>query len=191
MKTCSGCRYVVYCSEQCQQEDWMAFHAKECASMSLQGKFSSWAYTMCRRLTNHVGNSISAGRGLPISLHVRQERLTLLLAIAQQAVTDTVPYIMVFESTATHLNTHERDGYSLAMTHGIPAKPLPDMEGGERVASFWHDISQEPRSSMLILGIFAIDTTRLVHVWAKLSFIRAQDGRYNFTFVSSFTSCSQ
>ncbi|TEB28114.1 hypothetical protein FA13DRAFT_1794342 [Coprinellus micaceus] len=30
LKICSRCHSVVYCSEACQREDWVAFHSKEC-----------------------------------------------------------------------------------------------------------------------------------------------------------------
>ncbi|KAF6760749.1 hypothetical protein DFP72DRAFT_881416 [Ephemerocybe angulata] len=34
-KQCSGCSMVVYCSEECQNEDWKALHSAECPSASL------------------------------------------------------------------------------------------------------------------------------------------------------------
>ncbi|TEB28086.1 hypothetical protein FA13DRAFT_1816049 [Coprinellus micaceus] len=29
-KICSGCRSAFYCSEACQEEDWIVFHSQEC-----------------------------------------------------------------------------------------------------------------------------------------------------------------
>ncbi|KAH6906868.1 hypothetical protein BKA70DRAFT_1563301 [Coprinopsis sp. MPI-PUGE-AT-0042] len=34
-RSCSGCRLVVYCSQECQREDWKNRHRKECDSMRL------------------------------------------------------------------------------------------------------------------------------------------------------------
>lgn len=41
-RTCSGCHSVVYCSSECQKEDWRAFHRKECSQMSkeFEGRLS-------------------------------------------------------------------------------------------------------------------------------------------------------
>ncbi|KAJ3518639.1 hypothetical protein NMY22_g13573 [Coprinellus aureogranulatus] len=33
-KTCSGCRFVTYCSVGCQAQDWVAFHSRECRQLA-------------------------------------------------------------------------------------------------------------------------------------------------------------
>ncbi|KAJ3501199.1 hypothetical protein NMY22_g19006 [Coprinellus aureogranulatus] len=30
VKICSGCRWMTYCSKECQREDWISFHSQEC-----------------------------------------------------------------------------------------------------------------------------------------------------------------
>ncbi|TEB27603.1 hypothetical protein FA13DRAFT_1736458 [Coprinellus micaceus] len=33
-RTCSGCHILTYCSDKCQQEDWVEFHHRECGTAS-------------------------------------------------------------------------------------------------------------------------------------------------------------
>ncbi|KAJ3524353.1 hypothetical protein NMY22_g11035 [Coprinellus aureogranulatus] len=33
-QTCAGCHILTYCSEKCQQEDWVEFHHRECTTFS-------------------------------------------------------------------------------------------------------------------------------------------------------------
>lgn len=62
-QACSRCHSVVYCSVECQQEDWKAFHQSECSQMSnirfLAFPWFSGTYLIgrCRNeITFHVGN---------------------------------------------------------------------------------------------------------------------------------------
>ncbi|KAJ3504388.1 hypothetical protein NMY22_g17943 [Coprinellus aureogranulatus] len=34
IKTCAGCHTMSYCSSKCQQQDWVAFHSKECSEFA-------------------------------------------------------------------------------------------------------------------------------------------------------------
>lgn len=47
LKACSRCQLVVYCSEACQREDWVAFHSQECHQLARadRGLFLSFVRT--------------------------------------------------------------------------------------------------------------------------------------------------
>ncbi|KAF6748484.1 hypothetical protein DFP72DRAFT_1174139 [Ephemerocybe angulata] len=77
--TCSNCRSVVYCSSQCQLEDWEARHRQECRNMRIdyiQRSGEDMSYSHSTRafylsIIRHLYNAVMLFKGPLLSLQSR------------------------------------------------------------------------------------------------------------------------
>ncbi|KAF5311706.1 hypothetical protein D9611_009555 [Ephemerocybe angulata] len=80
-KTCSNCHSVVYCSPQCQREDWSARHRKECREMCidyLERSYANLSYSYSTRASHlssiwHTFETLAVTFGNPFTSNARVE----------------------------------------------------------------------------------------------------------------------
>lgn len=102
--TCSRCHFVVYCSEECEKQDWIAFHSRECHKLAkaYQGLFSS-----SKPFVRWSDNVLEMkGAGLHISLSTKRDYLVYLETLTNDYLVDV--------SLGGHVKTANPEGPVLA-----------------------------------------------------------------------------
>jgi len=85
LKRCTGCRYALYCSEQCQKEHWHNTHKKHCKYISkrkvlVNGKHDESFCKVCSEETKAGKDSVAVANSsvLPCTMSSANMRLTNL-----------------------------------------------------------------------------------------------------------------
>ncbi|KAJ2914615.1 hypothetical protein MD484_g5805, partial [Candolleomyces efflorescens] len=188
---CSRCHTAIYCSEACQEDDWNAFHSKECKPLSTIYQ---------ERKSTHDWISIS----------VRQDHLAYIEYLANNLTTGAPksswpftnppdfpipddspirPYhptstIMLLDTTQYNiLSACPR--HPLRHHHHIFWRVINSQALEPRIQAFVKEAEERPDEVILVEGIFVYDGETSIFVLAKMSYDPERPTRERYKVMNS------
>ncbi|KAF6747254.1 hypothetical protein DFP72DRAFT_610640 [Ephemerocybe angulata] len=199
LKTCQRCHSVTYCSKECQREDWLAFHSKECPALSLeysaQKHDKSWPSVRIRR---DQLRSLEAGVNLELPIlpdltHQASETVhhqvpeEPLSAIQSTEVYEAGLFLSQFDYGVTRAIYEVNETYPLNSYYTTTWGPSQGKSPWiPRIQQYIRDMEADRDNILLVEGIFRLDERKDMATFIKFRYDHRgpEGGRY--TVVSSF-----
>ncbi|KAF6765501.1 hypothetical protein DFP72DRAFT_1108302 [Ephemerocybe angulata] len=176
-KTCGGCRSVIYCSKECQEEDWNELHLKECRALR-------------RRLPRHESIRVTSR-----SFQEKRDQLAYIQYFMSMKPRD---YVVPVARKRPGKPWDEGspcwylDLASPPRSSQEPAKKELDMVDFTNADTEWQprilhciDGTQgEPEKSVIVEAVFPLDSFARYNIFAKMK-IYTQDGKTGMVQVVS------